>query len=381
MKILHTIGGFGLKSGGTTTCTYDLLKFMHAVTNCNVDLLTPDVIDVTDKLVGMGENWIKVVENDYKTPLAISKNIKMYLQNSIYDIYHANGLWMYVTHITSVIANEKRKPFILTPHGMLYPKALARSVWKKKIMGLLWFNKDIMNATCLHATCEPELEVIRKYGYKGPIALIPNPAPSLEGFNGFNIERKPQIGFLGRLHPRKNVHNLITAWICLGDKVKNAELVIMGTGTEEYEQQLKALASKCKYKNITFKGFISGVEKYNTLATMRALCVPSDFENFGMIVTEALAVGTPVIASYGTPWKELNSRNCGWWIDTTTVNNIAITIENALSMSTDEIRKMGMNGINLVKEKYVANKVAEMMADLYKWIMGECEKPDFVDVI
>lgn len=41
MKILQTIAGFGLHSGGTTSCTYDLLEAMNR-TSTTADLLTPD---------------------------------------------------------------------------------------------------------------------------------------------------------------------------------------------------------------------------------------------------------------------------------------------------------------------------------------------------
>lgn len=378
MKILQTIAGFGSKLGGTTTCTYDLLRYMHTEVGGDVDLLTPDVTDPMDKLAGEGEEWIKVVDNDNKTPLAISKNFKNFLEKSDYDIYHANGLWMYATHITAKIALKKKKPFVLTPHGMLYPDALARSAWRKKLMSALWFKKDIMTAACLHATCKPEVEVLRNYGYKGPIAMIPNPVPLFDYFDERNVERKLRIGFLGRLHPRKNVHGLIQAWLKLGDKVKDAELVIMGVGTPEYEAHLKALAVQFKYNNIVFKGFLQGREKYEVLASMRALCVPSDFENFGMIVTEALSVGTPVIASYGTPWEELNTEKCGWWIDATP-ENIASAIEKALVLDADECKVMGENGIRLVKDKYAADKVAEQMATLYEWIINGGKMPIFIE--
>ena len=39
MKILQSIAGFGVHSGGTSTCTYDLLSAMHNI-DCNVDLMT-----------------------------------------------------------------------------------------------------------------------------------------------------------------------------------------------------------------------------------------------------------------------------------------------------------------------------------------------------
>lgn len=380
IRVLQTIGGFGHKSGGTTTCTYDLLRYMQHIPTIQVDLLTPDVNDPADKLAGEGEEWIKAVANDCKTPLGLSSNLKSYLAEKDYDIYHANGLWMYATHITALIARMKERPFVLTPHGMLYPNALNRSAWKKRIMGLLWFKKDILRATCLHATCQPEVEHIRNYGYKGPIALIPNPVPIFDYFDSLQVARKKRIGFLGRLHTRKNVHGLIQAWLKLGEKVKDAELVIMGAGSPEYEAQLRSLAANCKYDNIRFEGFVNGKTKYEILASMTALCVPSDFENFGMIVTEALSVGTPVIASYGTPWEELNTNNCGWWIDATQ-ENLASSIEQALNLSEEKIAWMGENGKQLVTKRYAADKVADNMAELYRWLMGECSQPLFVHTL
>lgn len=39
----------------------------------------------------------------------------------------------------------------------------------------MYFKKDILEATCLHATCKQEMDNIRLFGYKGPIAIIANP--------------------------------------------------------------------------------------------------------------------------------------------------------------------------------------------------------------
>ena len=103
MKIIQTIAGFGAKSGGTSTCTYDLLKALQGL-NCNTELLTPNVKNPTDSLMGKGEEWIKVVENDNISPYGYSRNIRQALLASDYDIYHTNGLWMHCNHITCSIA-------------------------------------------------------------------------------------------------------------------------------------------------------------------------------------------------------------------------------------------------------------------------------------
>ena len=141
MKVLHTIAGFGTQFGGTSTCTYDLIKALNIDVN-NVELLTPNVIGDSDVLIGDCEDWIRVIPNDCITPFEYSKNIKNFMYSSLYDVYHTNGLWMYINHLTCEIARKKNKPYIITPPGMLYPEALKRSYWKKWPLLKLCFEKD-----------------------------------------------------------------------------------------------------------------------------------------------------------------------------------------------------------------------------------------------
>ena len=267
---------------------------------------------------------------------------------------------------------------------MLYPEALKRSYWKKWPLLQLYFRKDINEATCIHVTCRKEMEHVREFGYKGPIAVIPNPA-NLPDYIDEITMRKPsfltdgqqrKFGFLGRLHPIKKVENLIYAVAKL--QPEDYELVIMGKGDDAYEQFLRDEVRRLGLKNVVFKGFVSGREKFEELAGLSCLFVPSDFENFGMIVTEALSVGTPVMASLGTPWEELNTAGCGWWLDRTP-ENIAGIMQHVLEMPTEELLAMGERGRTLVKQKFTASRVAEQMKHLYKWLSGNhADKPDFI---
>ena len=100
-------------------------------------------------------------------------------------------------------------------------------------------------------------------------------------------------------------------------------------------------------------------------------------ENFGMIVPEALLVGTPVMASLGTPWKELDDHDCGWWRDNSP-ESVARVIDVIVEKSPAELLAMGMRSRELVLEKYEASKVAAKMLQLYSWLLGKGEKPDFV---
>ena len=374
MKILQTISGFGSCSGGTSTCTYDLISAMHGI-GSDVDLMT---IQSTD-LMGKGETWIKALPNDAITPYGYSQNMNRFLKQSDYNLYHTNGMWMHCNHVTCVTARQKEKPYIITPHGMLHPLAMKRSAWKKNIiLSLGGANKDLKLANCIHVTCREEMNNYRNLGYKNPVAIISNPfnAPLYlnEIKNNRNLQR---IGFLGRLYPYKKVDALIDAWISLGAAVKDAQLIIMGKGEIQYEQILKERVQQHGLKNVEFAGFVTGREKFERLASLTALCVPSDFENFGMIVTEALSVGTPVIASLGTPWEELNIHRCGWWVNND-VDTLAQTIEKVLSLSTAELSEMGERGKQFVMEKFSDEQVAVKMKRLYTWILNGGEKPEFV---
>lgn len=374
MRILQTIPDFGTHSGGTSTCTYDLLTAIHKA-GCEVDLLTMQ----TDDMMGHGVSWIKALANDAISPYGYSRNMNRFLRRSDYDLYHTNGMWMHCNHITCAVARKKQKPYVITPHGMLYPQAMARSAWKKQL--LLKFggvDKDLRQAACIHCTCLEEMKHYRELGYKNRVAVIPNPVPIPSFVNELKPDRSvKRIGFLGRLHPRKNVEALIEAWITLGDKVKDAQLVIMGKGEPSYEQILRGKVASHGLKNVEFAGFVTGREKFERLTSLTALCVPSDFENFGMIVTEALSVGTPVIASLGTPWEELNTCHCGYWVSND-VNTLADTIAQVLSLSAAEISQMGENGKRLVREKFQDTQVAKMMTQLYNWVINGGRKPEFV---
>lgn len=346
----------------------------------SIDLLTlanPDT-------VGKGRPWLKELENDYKKPFFFSLKAREFMRTNDYDLFHCNALWMGLNHDTCRIAREKGKPYIISPHGMLYPTALNVHAWKKHILLNTWYNKDIHSATCIHATCHQEAEYVRKFGYKGPIAVIPNPVVFPEGVEiATSKPKEKSIGFLGRLHPIKKVENILYGAVkAIKDGCEPFTIEIMGKGEDKYEEFLHNEAERLGIADsVHFVGFVNGKEKYDRLAKLWALFVPSVQENFGMIVPEALICGTPVYASLGTPWSELNEFDAGWWKDNSP-ETIANVIHEIMEMDESQCLAKGINGRRLIEEKYEQKKVAVMMSDLYDWILNEelnpDKKPDFV---
>lgn len=376
MNILQTIADFGIKSGGTSTCTYNLISSLNKI-NCPTKLLTHEVKDPEDKQIGTGEEWIISLQNNQLTSYGYSRNAKYFFEkNNEFDLLHTNGLWMYCNHITCKTARIKGIPYIISPHGMLYPQALRRSYWKKWFFIQFHFKKDILRATCIHVTCNQEMKYVRQFGYKGPIAVIPNLLELPKECKRQKIARH-KFGFLGRFHSRKGVEKILYAASLLKNRQDDFDIMLIGKGDSKYENFLKSEIIKLQLNNVHFLGFIDGQEKNDKLASLSTLFVPSDFENFGMIIPEALSVGTPVMASLGTPWEELNTHNCGWWTECSP-ENIANIMTEVLDMPIHKLEEMGNNGKGLIEENYNPERVVIKMKQLYEWILNGGNKPEFV---
>jgi len=380
IEVVHTVNAFGEQSGGTSTCVYDLAKGMNETqSDSHIQVVVTQPISA--KLMGNGEPWIHAVHNDELTSFGYSRALKRALNSTYADIYHTNGLWRYCNHVTALIARKKHKPLVITPHGMLYPQALEHSKWKKQVLKFIYFRHDINTATCLHATCEEEINTIRAYGYKGPVALIGN-AVSVPQEIGSLPQRpstgKKKFGFLGRLHPRKQVERILYAMAQLSAKQQEqSQIIIMGAGDDTYEQFLRYELERLQLHNVIFKGFVSGKDKYIALSELSALIVPSDFENFGMIIPEALLCHTPVMAGIHTPWKALNTCHCGWWKEVS-VEHIAQVMKQVIEMNPDEIDAMGQRGEELIRTQHKPDHVHHQMQQLYLWLLNKTNKPDFI---
>lgn len=294
-----------------------------------------------------------------------------------FDIYHAQGVWVYATYAFADVAKSKGKPYIITPRGMLYPQDIAKhNALFKKLSLVFRLKRDLNKAACVHVTCNEEMEVCRNLGVTSPIAVIPNPVEIKE----YDLTKKDNVfrlGYLGRISPRKNVESLIYAFAQLGDEMKDSELLIIGGGDDEYEKFLKSEVERLRLTNVRFTGFLSGQEKDEALASCSVLAMPSEFENLGNVVLEGLVRRIPCIATKGAPWQELETHRCGWWVD---YSQEAITeaVRHAKNTTEAERVEMGNRGRELMEKSYSVEAVASKMKSLYEWVLGVGEKKDFI---
>lgn len=324
----------------------------------------------------------KDIPVSFSGPIAIPKinytpSYKKCIQNlGSFDIMHAQGVWMHHTYAIADVARKKKTPYLITPRGMLYPQDIAKSsTLFKKVSLKLRLLHDLNEAACVHVTCEEEMNHCRQLGVTSPIAVIPNPVE----IKDYPIEKRDdvfRVGYLGRLSKRKNVESLIYAFDSLKNELGDAELLIIGGDDLSYEKFLKDEVKRLGLKNVIFAGFLSGKEKDEALASCSILAMPSEFENLGNVVLEGLVRKIPCIATKGSPWQELISQECGWWVD---FNQGAITeaISEAFGSTKRKLLKMGENGRLLMESNYSVHAVAEKIKAVYEWILGG-SKPSYV---
>jgi glycosyltransferase involved in cell wall biosynthesis len=276
------------------------------------------------------------------------------------DVVHLSSVFYPAAFITGIAARLLGKKTIWSVHGELDPAALKHSSGRKA--PILRVIKWLMgNYPLFHSTCDEETRYIRDvFGDNARIVQITNFIEVPD-----QVERVDgnYLLYIGRLHPKKGIENLINA-LSMTDAFLRSDrmLKIAGKGKLEYEADLRDLITSLKLDSkVEFVGQVEGNQKEQLLAGASWTIMPSHTENFGLVVVESLAQGTPVIASKGSPWEVLDKEGLGFWTENSP-EALSEVLARVMAMGREEYEEYRKRGRPFVEQHF------DMQKNIGRWV-------------
>ncbi len=318
--------------------------------------------------------------------LGVSPGLRRAIVDLGPDLVHTHGIWMHPS--ADVVAwSDGKKPYLVTPHGMLDPWALSVSASKKRLARALYEDQHLRGAACLHALCTQEVEAIRAFGLVNPICMIPN---------GVEIPRVGPLGrspwarrfgadvrvllYLGRLHPKKNLLGLIEALALIKKAGGLAGWRVAIAGWDQLGHQAKLatlVAERALTSDVVFLGPLSGDAKHAAMCNASAFILPSFSEGLPMAVLEAWAYALPVAMTSACNLPEGFAAGAAIEVGLGP-DEMARGIRALLDSSDEQRVAMGARGFALVQARFSWASVTAQLQAVYGWILNGGSPPSCV---
>lgn len=250
------------------------------------------------------------------------------------DIVHLQDVFSSYALLALWHARRHDKPVVLSPRGVFSDWALAAGRSRVKKFWLSMLFKPLLKRVrkiVWHATSAQEAADIQQSLCGARVEVIPNgvdlavfssvtPLTRGEWLARFAPDFAKRFGepivliSMGRVHPVKGFDIALESLVDLVAAGLNCILAIAGKD-DGAKAELEQLATQLGVKDrLVFIGEILDQTKIQFLAGGDIFLFPSRSENFGLACLEALASGTPVVASKETPWAEVEEYSAGKWV-------------------------------------------------------------------
>lgn len=359
-KILRIITSANLHGGGPIEGARRFAE-VWARDGHQQDLLTLDepgsnfLPDYPGEIYSVGPAVSRSLLNRYRYAPEMIPWMRMHLHD--YDAVIISGIWRYAAHGSMRALVGGTVPYFVFTHGMLDPwfkKAKPWTHWGKQLSWLVSEGSLLRNATNVLFTTQEEMQLANNafwpyhvdglvVGY-GTSDVQGNPLEQIAAFRA----ALPSLGdrrfllFLSRVHPKKGCDLLIEAFADTAAHDPSLDLVIAGPDQVGLVSGLQARAEALGIgSRVHFPGMLTGNIKTGAFRAAEAFILPSHQENFGIVVTEAMACGTPVLISDKVNiWHEVLTDGAGF-VEPDTVEGTRALITRFSKLQRSEQQAMG----------------------------------------
>lgn len=381
LSILHLVASMDPRHGGVTSGILSLTAALtargHRVEVASLDAPGEPFLVAMPQVIPLGQTkavrhgWLPWNRYGYQ-PGAIG-----WLRDHAkdYDVIIVNGLWNYAALVARRTLVNSTTPYVVYPHGMLDPWFKRNAPVKAAVKQMVWWFCEgplLGKAGAVLFTSEDERHLARKsfwpyrvrervVGY-GASYVEGNPAAQHAAFRA----AVPQLGdrrfllFLSRIHPKKGCDLLVSAFARVAAGHPDVDLVIAGPDQVGIQAELQELAGRLGIGDrIHWPGALFADAKWGAMRDAEAFVLPSHQENFGIVVAEAMAVGTPVLTTKRVNiWRELLAADAGLVEDDTLVGIVKL-LEGFMSLEAHRLAQMRLNAQQGFLDRFEITTVAD----------------------
>lgn len=334
-KVLRVIPSLDPCLGGVVTTISELCRAIHSDTKvASKTLVEVEILCFDDP----ESEWLSAFQGN--VVYALGGGGKGFSYNSRYfkwlrdhaknyDLVVLDGLWQYHS-LAPLVLTKFNVPCVMFAHGMLDPyfNQFRLKYFKKLIFWWLIYRKVIKLSNAVLFTCDEEQRLARssfpKSNFKSEVVKIGISPPIMDNgllsesnfYHGkIGIEGKKVCLFLSRLHPKKGILELIDA-ISMESQYfldNNYVFVIAGNGDSHFTNIIHKKINDLKLHDLVYiPGGFYGNDKWLAIKYADVFILPTHQENFGLVLAEAMSVGTAVITTTkSNVWKEIKDSNAG----------------------------------------------------------------------
>ena len=389
MKLLHVISSISARTGGPIAAVRDMALAQQCLGDVS-ELLTvddpgmPEIAGFPLKVHAVGPS---------RTQYRYSPRLVPWLREHAddYDAVVIHGLWQYGGYATWSALKGSARPYFVFTHGMLDPWFKQRYPVKHLKKWLFWPWSDyrvLRDARAVFFTCEEERMLARQsfWLYRCREAVVNlgsvEPPGDAAGQIARFHDRFPEtrgrtlLLFMGRLHPKKGCDLLIEAYARVAGAHPDLHLVMAGPDDIGWGSALSSQRLNVADR-ITWTGMLEGDEKWGAYRAADIMTLPSHQENFGLVVTEAMACGTPVLVSNRVNiWREIGSDGAGL-VCNDTVDGVEATLRSWLALDAASRQACGERARQCFVGRFEITAAARMFSATIASHLGD---PALIDL-